>query len=99
LQEEMKRVKLFFQTRADILMVHRNAVGNAVGMMAHAPDSVKAECLCGFASEQASQFSAMHSYCERLWRYVPAFVRLGQGEVVPAEAQVDDDNETDIVNT
>jgi len=87
LQEEMKRVKLFFQTRAENWTERLN-VGKAQGENDPAMD----EGLRAFASEQAAQFREMRSRCEYLWRYVASYVALGEGEVVPAEAQAADDD-------
>lgn len=85
----MKRVKLFFQTRARRWAAHADAVREANLVT----DSAMAEGLRAYAYEQSSQFDAMRSRCEHLWRYVEAFVALGQGEIVPQEAQGGDDDE------
>ena len=88
LQEEMKRVKVFFQTRAE----HWTARAAMVGTTISTNDPTMAEGLRAFAHEQAAQFSAMKARCEHLWRYVAEYVALGTGEVVPAEAKTIDDD-------
>jgi hypothetical protein len=90
LQEEMKRVKLFLQTRSDKWAAQARVVGNSI----HMQDEATAEGLRAYANEQASQYSAMWSRCEHLWRHVAEYVALGVGEVVPTEVQdVDDDTQ------
>ena len=83
LQEEMKRVTAFFQTRADHWAANADAVGSTIPVS----DSGTAEGLRAFANEQAVLFRAMKTHCNYLWRYVGEYVALGQGEVVPVEAQ------------
>ena len=90
----MKRVKQFFETRADKWMEHASAVGKTI----HPSDLPMAEGMRTFAIEQALQFQAMRSHCEHVWRYVAAYVRLGQGEIVPEEAQAHDDDDDIMTN-
>jgi len=85
LQEEMKRVKLFFEKRAQNWTSHAERVGTGI----LAADPAMAEGLRAFANEQASQFRSMRARCDHLWRYVAAYVALEEGEVVPMEVQVD----------
>jgi hypothetical protein len=82
----MKRVKLFFQTRAENWAFQAKAVSTS--------DPTMVEGLRAFAHEQAVQFRTMRSHCEHIWRYVAEYVALGNGEVVPTElTTVDDDVE------
>ena len=81
----MKRVKLFFEKRAQSWASQAETV--RAGVLT--ADPVLAEGLCAFANGQASQFRAMHTHCSYLWRYVAAYVALGEGQVVPIEVQVD----------
>jgi hypothetical protein len=89
LREEMKRVKLFFQAHAHRWMVHADAVGKTNPII----DLAMAEGLHAYAKEQSAQFYAMRSCCKHIWRYAEAFVRLGQGKIVPEEAEGGDDDE------
>jgi folate-dependent phosphoribosylglycinamide formyltransferase PurN len=81
--------KAVFETCADKWMEHVSAVGKTI----HPSDLPMAEGMCAFAIEQASQFQAMQSHCEHVWHYVAACMRLGQGEIVPEEAQAHDDDD------
>jgi hypothetical protein len=87
LQEEMKRVKAFFQSRASRWEEHAEAAGS----ISRSVDPAMVEGLRAFAREQSTQFCEMRSYCEYLWRYVETFVALGRGNVVPPEAEGDDE--------
>jgi hypothetical protein len=89
LQEEMKQVKRFFETHADKWMEHASVVSKTI----HPSDLPMAKGMCAFAIEQASQFWALWSHCEHVWHYVAAYMRLGQGEIVPEEAQAHDDDD------
>ncbi|KAF8234662.1 hypothetical protein L208DRAFT_1434610 [Tricholoma matsutake] len=89
LQEEMKRVKRFFETQAGRWAAHADAVGKTNPVT----DLAMAEGLRAYANEQSAQFHAMRSRCEHLWRYVDAYVALGRGEVVPKEAEGGDEDE------
>jgi hypothetical protein len=90
LQEEMKWVKRFFETQACRWAAHADNVGKM-----NITDLVMAEGLHAYAKEQSAQFCAMRSRCEHLWWYVNTYVvALGQGEVVPKEAEGGDEDET-----
>jgi hypothetical protein len=86
----MKRVKRFFETQARRWAAHADDVGKM-----NVTDLVMAEGLRAYAKEQSAQFCAMRLRCEHLWRYVNAYVvALGQGGVVPKEAEGGDEDET-----
>ena len=89
LQEEMKRVKWFFETQAGRWAAHAGAVGKTNPVT----DLAMAEGLRAYANEQSAQFHVMRSRCEHLWRYVDVYVALGWGEVVPKEAEGGDEDE------
>jgi hypothetical protein len=70
-------------------MEHASAVSRTI----YPSDLPTAEGLHAFAIEQVSQFWAMWSHCKHVWCYMSAYVRLGQGEIVPDEAQMHDDDD------
>jgi hypothetical protein len=82
LRQEMKRVQLFFQTRACSWAAHADAVWKTNPIT----DVAMVEGLHAYVNAQSDQFYAMQSRCKHLWRYVEAVMALGQGEVVPQEA-------------
>jgi hypothetical protein len=94
LQEEMKCVKLFFETRASQWAAHAKAVGKLTPVN----DLALAEGLCAYANNQATQFCAMRCHCEHIWRYVEEYVALGQEEVVPSEALRDSEDDDVCMN-
>jgi len=75
LQEEMKRVKQFFETQAGHWAAHVDAVGKTNPVT----DLAMAEHLCAYANERSAQFHAMQSCCKHLWQYVDAYVAAGTG--------------------
>jgi len=89
LQEEMKQVKRFFETQACHWAPHADSVGKTNPVT----DLVMAEGLCVYVNEQLAQFCVMWLHCKHLWQYVDAYVALGQGEVVPKEAEGGDEEE------
>lgn len=90
LLEEMRRVKVFFGTRAQ----QWESRADDVRRRSESEDPALIEGQIAFASEQAGQFRCMKASCEHLWRYVEVYVaKGGQGVLVPPEAapQVDDE--------
>jgi hypothetical protein len=91
LQEEMKRVKMFFETRASQWAAHSKAVTPV-------NDPALAEGLRAYANDQSTQFRAMRCHCEHIWRYVEEYVALGREEVVPSEALRDSEDDDVCMN-
>jgi len=80
LQEEMRRVKAFFEARAGAWDQQRNGLGK------RGDDPAIIGGMEAYARNQAAQFRAMRAHCEHTWRLVDEYVHgFGQGPTVPPE--------------
>jgi hypothetical protein len=56
-------------------------------------DTALREGRIAYAKEQSAQFLNMAWYCGNLWHFVPQYIELGSGDVIPPEAKGAEEDE------
>lgn len=86
LQEEMRRVCQFFESREAGWMALIDSEEWTDGPMI--------EGHRGYARQQAEQFRAMRARCQHLWRYVGNYVEIrGEAIIIPPEVGVAEEDD------
>ncbi|KAF8868419.1 hypothetical protein BD779DRAFT_1460905 [Infundibulicybe gibba] len=95
LQEEMRRVRVFFGHRAYMWdrRLEYVASGRSLGLFS---DPETLEGRVAYAQRQAAQFRAMDDHCGKLWTSVDRYVQTGVGTIAPPESLADDNEGDDI---
>lgn len=89
LQEEMRRVCRFFESR--------EAGWMALVDSGDWTDGPMIEGHRGYARQQAEQFRALRARCKHLWRYVNNYVQIeGEGVIVPPEVDIAEEDDEDL---
>ncbi|KAF8871631.1 hypothetical protein BD779DRAFT_1453711, partial [Infundibulicybe gibba] len=94
LQEEMRRVRAFFEHRAHTWEMRLDYVkrGGPLGLFS---DPATLEGRMAYAQRQAAQFRAMRSHCDKLWTSIDTYTQTGTGPIIPPVFFTDDDDDDD----